>query len=291
MHKAEKLILGTVQFGLHYGINNQSGRVKEDDAVIIMKVACKAGIKTFDTARAYGQAEMIIGKFIQQDQPANLKVITKFHLHDDNDWEAALEESLRHLRLEKVDTLLFHSFAAYLEHKDQLEDMLQAHKGIKFNRIGVSVYTNDELAALLDEEKIEVVQVPFNLLDNHSKRGKLLQQLKDKDKTIMTRSVFLQGLFFKDPVDFPEGLVALSQDAQKIHTLADEAEIPVGALALQYALSKTYIDGVLFGVDSLTQLETNLNWLELDVSKNTFESVDSVNVIHESLLNPSTWQL
>ncbi|MGP1664729.1 MAG: aldo/keto reductase, partial [Rhodanobacter sp.] len=56
-----KLALGTVQFGLPYGIANPGGQIGRDDAGQILALARESGIDTLDTAIAYGDSEACLG--------------------------------------------------------------------------------------------------------------------------------------------------------------------------------------------------------------------------------------
>src|SRR5690606_28309175 len=100
---------------------------------------------------------------------------------------------------------------------------------------------NMELVALKEIEEIKVVQVPFNLLDNHKLRGEILIDLKNKGKEVHTRSCFLQGLFFMENKNLPEKLKQLKPFLTQIKNIALENKIDIGHLALQYVLNKDYI--------------------------------------------------
>ena len=52
-----QLCLGTAQFGLPYGITNQTGKVPEGEVRKMLKLAAESGIQLLDTAQAYGAAE------------------------------------------------------------------------------------------------------------------------------------------------------------------------------------------------------------------------------------------
>ena len=58
-----KLILGTVQFGLEYGINNLKGKPDKKTVFEILSYANNKGIKYLDTAELYGDAHNLIGEF------------------------------------------------------------------------------------------------------------------------------------------------------------------------------------------------------------------------------------
>jgi len=282
-----KLILGTVQFGLPYGINNKNGFLTEEDVDKILQRAKILGIKTLDTAAAYGKAEKRIGAFHKNNQAFN--VITKFSKKEGGNWETSLKNSLNNLNLKRVDTIMFHSFDTFLKNKEIITEILTENKGRLFNKLGVSVYTNQELSALKNVDEVDVIQLPFNLLDNEHQRSEILQELQSSGKEIHTRSCFLQGLFFMDDESLPKNLVALKPYLRKIKNIAEENKVEIGHLALQYVLNKNYIDGVLFGVDSIQQLEQNFNWSIKPLPAAIFIQIDKIEIQDTKLLNPSVW--
>ena len=61
-----KIVLGTVQFGVNYGINNTSGQVSLEEVCKILRIAEEKGIKTLDTSSGYGASEIVLGKAIKE---------------------------------------------------------------------------------------------------------------------------------------------------------------------------------------------------------------------------------
>ena len=59
--KESKLVLGTVQFGLNYGIANTDGKPAPERVRQILQTAYDNGIRTLDTAAAYGESETVLG--------------------------------------------------------------------------------------------------------------------------------------------------------------------------------------------------------------------------------------
>ena len=68
-----KIALGTVQWGLDYGIANKSGIPLDQDLKAILEFAKQIGINMFDTAIQYGNAEERIGKLLNKRD----KIVTK----------------------------------------------------------------------------------------------------------------------------------------------------------------------------------------------------------------------
>jgi len=291
MHpKTSKLILGTVQFGLEYGINNSTGKVSEEAVFDILSAAHEAGVRTIDTATGYGNAEEILGRYVAGHKDTSFRIITKLDHGALQLGIASIRQSLERLNLGCIHILLFHSMDAYRQAEASgLLQTIRNEQGRYFEKLGVSVYTNEELCQLIHDERIEVVQAPFNLLDNEHQRGPIMRELAANGKTIHARSVFLQGLFFKDSAALPVPLEALARYLRRIDTICTSTGIEKGMLALRYALSRDYIDGVLFGVDTLAQLHQDLDWLNGNVDASAFSAIDQIAVEESALLSPLNW--
>jgi aryl-alcohol dehydrogenase-like predicted oxidoreductase len=284
-----KLILGTVQFGISYGINNFIGLPSENTVHAILNKAYTSGITLLDTAAAYGLAENRIGSYHELSSNQKFIVNTKFSKDPSITWLDSLVNSIHSMKIERIDTIMFHSFEAYQHNKPDLKKIYDIGFPSYFKRIGVSVYTNEELETLLEDDLVTVVQLPFNLLDNQLKRGSIIERLRERKKEIHTRSCFLQGLFFMDEAKIPEKIASVKPFLRKLKHIADENKIDMGHLALQYALSKDYIDRVLIGVETIQQLEKNISWAEEKIDSEILNQIDLIDVIALETLNPSQW--
>lgn len=288
---SSKLVLGTVQFGLNYGINNTAGKPSKDEVFSILNTAYEAGISYLDTAAAYGDAETLIGTFHSNNTNKHFKIITKFHFDKEGTINSKLEKARKKLAVHHIDVLLFHSFKDYKENRQIIDTLKEEIAKNKLGRIGVSVYYNHEIEELLEDDSIEVIQLPFNLLDNDLQRGSILKKAKAKGKIIHTRSAFLQGLFFKPLNELPSILAPLRNALMHIQAIAESSKLAINELALAYALSKDYVDGVLIGVDSARQLTANIAAADIVIPSEVSEAIDQIKVLNTKLLHPSNWQV
>ena len=285
-----KIILGTVQFGLDYGINNTLGKIPIEEIHQILDFAYSKGILTLDTASGYGDSEEIIGTYLAKNPNKRFEIITKIN-SSETSLEEQLKESLRKLKLNKIEVLMLHSFELYEKFKSQITAFCQKNKGKNFNELGVSVYTNDEIETIISDPNINRIQSPFNLLDNEMKRGEKYAEIKSNGKVVDTRSVFLQGLFFKDTNTLPADLEQLREPLEKLKRIAASESLSMEELAMGYALSMKFIDNVLIGVDSLDQFKKNINVLSNSISKELVEEINSISIENTNLLNPSLWKM
>lgn len=195
-----KLALGTVQFGLDYGISNHDGQVRDEELDEIIALARHAGIDTLDTAQAYGNAEQRLG---QRD-------ITGFTIIDKlapglplSDVKAAVNNSLHLLGRKRLDGLLLHSSQDASPAMFELLTDLQKKGSI--GKLGISVYSPEELDAWSAAGyPLELVQLPANLLDQRFLRTGWLDKLVDMGCEIHVRSLFLQGLLLMQPAQRPD---------------------------------------------------------------------------------------
>ena len=184
---------------------------------------------------------------------------------------------------------MFHSYTTYLENKKNLKQLIKLKEDGIINLIGVSVYSNKEIKCLLNDTEIDLIQIPFNILDNSIEKRNLLEKAKINGKIIQARSVFLQGLFFKDPNENNIIVEKLRDELKEIKKISSENNIPIINLALSYVLNQEYIDNVLIGVDSLAQLKQNLKSVDKEISKNIILSIEKINTKNKDFLNPITW--
>ena len=286
-----KLILGTVQFGLKYGINNTIGKPKKDEVLSLLKVAYNSGIRLLDTAEAYGNAHQLIGNYHKKQDDFKFKIITKFpHQIKHNLIKSKVLEYLDLMNVNALDVMMFHSFDSFQSNYNALDTLNELKSDGLIKNIGVSVYTNAQLKSLLNEDLITVVQLPFNLLDNFNVRGDLINQLKIKGKTIHTRSAFLQGLFFKNTFDDISIVQALKPHLKTLNKITKKQGCSMEELALSYCIKQNNIDNVIIGVDSISQLNANIKAAAYEVNEESFKCIDNIYVKNLDLLNPSLWK-
>lgn len=288
---SNKLILGTVQMGLNYGINNSTGKISFDDCCDILSKGFKCGLRILDTAEAYGDAHQVIGDFHRLNQDKKFKIITKMPYGVEyGDVGKKIIGYLENLNVNCLEVLMFHSFDTYKMNIESLDVLLKLKELGQIKYLGVSVYTNEQIEELLEDDRIDVVQLPFNLLDNEKLRGELITQLKLKGKIVHTRSAFLQGLFFKDNSSENAVYKALINELSIIDNIVKEENTTITNLALSYCLEQKNIDNVLIGVDSLKQLEENLKVMDYSISKKALNKINAIKIEDKHLLNPALWK-
>jgi aryl-alcohol dehydrogenase-like predicted oxidoreductase len=285
-----KIILGTVQMGLNYGINNKFGKIPIDESYQILLKAYLFGITSLDTAEAYGDAHQLIGSFHKNNPNYKFNIITKVpHSFEASSIEIKVNEYLKSLEVSYLEVLMFHSFQSFVENSQVIVILTDLKSKGYINHIGVSVYTNEQLEYLLNIDEITVIQLPFNLLDNNNLRGDIIKKLKAKGKIIHTRSAFLQGLFFKKLNEQDKDEQNLYSELQLLNQISLQSKCSIEELALSYCIQQENIDNVIFGVDSLIHLEANLKASSYIIGEESMKKIETIKVSNLDLLNPSLW--
>jgi aryl-alcohol dehydrogenase-like predicted oxidoreductase len=195
MKGTSKLILGTVQFGLKYGINNLQGKPDKEEVFEILSYAYENGIRYLDTSELYGNAHELIGEFHKINPSNKFQVITKFPHDFEDNLENKIDTYLTQLNVDYLNAILFHSFESYKKHKEQLKNIIK-HKNKSFKNIGISIYSNEQMDEVIDDINIDIIQLPFNLFDNLNLRGELLIKAKEKNKKMFKRHVVVENNWY-----------------------------------------------------------------------------------------------
>lgn len=280
-----KIALGTVQWGLDYGIANTHGIPSDEVLNSIFALANKAGINMFDTAAQYGEAEKRVGQFSNLEH----KIVTKIGNFSTNKClNQQLDNSFNHLQRENIYGCLFHNVDELINNTDLWRELLVYKEEGRINKIGYSLYEPQELFDLLEAGlHPDIVQLPFSILDR--KFEPYFDLLKKKGVEIHVRSVFLQGLYFKNPEQLSNKLSILKSVLSELQNISKQNNLDISELCLDFIRQNCKIDYAVIGVESEDQLREvsqvkncNLNWGII------LETLDSYNIKKE-LLNPSNW--
>ena len=283
-----KIGLGTVQFGMDYGISNQKGQSNLDDVLKITNHAYENNILILDTASSYGNAEIILGNVGVK----KFRIVSKFISKSVNDMRNELDNTLKNLGLEKIYGYLSHRPNDVLNNKDIWNELLNMKRKNHVSKIGFSYNNPDEIDKTFNLGYIpDLVQIPYNILDNRF--IKIIKKYKSKYKIeVHSRSTFLQGLFFI-PIDkLKEPIIKLKDYLISLNSYVNNKKVSKHQLLLNYALQNKYIDYVIVGVEDINQFRTLLKDNDFSFDNNEIEmELLKVKKNHKYLLSPSNWNL
>ena len=295
-----RFALGTVQLGLNYGIANSSGKPSTELAFEIMDKAVSLGVNNFDTAAGYGDSEEIIGAWLKTCPPEKKPLITTKIVNFDHSSPAALEESLKskvdqcriRLGLDSIPLLMLHHSGDFMKDPAGVMAALKAVKNSgSVERIGISLYQDDDYDLIANSE-FDAVQIPQNIFDWRMIDNGKLGRLSAAGNQIFVRSVFLQGLVFKDPETLHPAMASYAPALRKYRALCEKYALTPAALAASFVLALPGVTSLVLGCEKTEQVEANAQLIESCVAL----SQAQLDEIHEafldvepSMLDPRIW--
>jgi aryl-alcohol dehydrogenase-like predicted oxidoreductase len=289
MTDCAKLALGTAQWGLAYGVANVTGRPTAETVDRMLRSAAQAGAGMLDTARAYGEAERIVGESVEA---RGFAIVTKTDpnaIASLREAENAIAASLAALRRDRVHAILVHHGDRMHAEDVQWLALRRARQHGIASRIGVSVYHPEALRRLLDRLDIEIVQIPASLYDRRFERCGLLDELARRGIEVHVRSIFLQGLILVAPEGLPGPFAGLCGHQRRLHAyLATRGQTPLEG-ALGHALADERITRVVIGAESDAQLGEILAAAARGTSAYRLAGTDDFALDDEGVILPFNW--
>lgn len=291
-----RLTLGTVQFGLPYGIANRSGQPSYETARDIIACACEGGVTCLDTAAAYGESEAVIGRALAELGLADrMRVVTKVPPIPneltgpavDRFVEASVLKSLKALRLEKLSHCLFHRE----EDAGHLDALLKLQTQGLIEQIGISTYRPNITAGILTEGRVQAIQIPTNILDQRFIRAGVLNQARQQGVTVFVRSVYLQGLLLMSPDGLDSFFAPIVELQPKLAQWARAAGISLAELAARFVLSLDRVSSLVLGMETVDQIRDNIRLCDRPPLPSDLlrEILSGVPDLPEHLLMPPFW--
>lgn len=295
--KKAKLCLGTVQFGLDYGINNSTGKPSQAQSFQMLDLALQSGIDVIDTAQAYGTAEELLGCY--NIAASSAKVISKLQPNsiepDRADVERVvrehLQQSLKQIGLQTLDGYLLHTPEYYYDRR-----ILQALRSCRdeglIRHFGVSIYETEHALDVVREGVVDYIQIPYSVFDQRLDRTEFFSLAKQNGVTVFARSAFLQGLILMDDAAIPQHLAEVRGYLKKLDAVIEKHAVSRLQAALLFSQTHPGIDYLVFGVDTMEQLQEDLALAkaEVDFAACREELAHEFIDVKKSIIFPSLWK-
>lgn len=292
-----KLSLGTVQFGLNYGISNKIGKPAQEEVNEIINFLEINGINSFDTAKGYGDSEIVLGNYFKNKQNIQKYIVSKFesqHLQlEEKDFLIFIKDSLKKLNINSLFGLLMHNsdFLDKWEKYYSCKVSVLKDQGI-IKYFGVSIYSNKEFELALNNKDIDIIQVPFNIMDQRAHSRSWLKKAKENNKLIFIRSIYLQGLLLMNIEDIPKKLEDAKEDIKYIDNIANSLGISRNELCLSFVNTIARDAVILFGCETLEQAKENIKVFNSikKLDKNIIDKLINRFIdLDEKIYNPTKW--
>lgn len=299
--RISRLALGTVELGMDYGFRGSAQYAQPGitESIRIVHRSLDLGINFIDTARAYGEAEEVLGHALRGMRGrvviASKVVINPKYLSNAKAMALSIEDSidssLRALQMETIDLLQIHNANTETLANDSvlcaLEDAQQKGK-VRF--LGASCVGEHTSLATLELAQFRAVMVPFNILDQLMV-PRVFPRAQAQDVGVMARSAFLRGVLTCNLSAVPDALLPVKQAAAvAARKCADEVQ-GLSELALRFCLSFDAVSTVVIGVRSVEELEANVKDAERgSLSQNCVARLNEIRIEDHTLVTPETWQ-
>ncbi len=289
-----RIQLGTVQFGLNYGIANTGGKPSYESSRDIVATAYQGEINCFDTAAAYGDSEVILGRALNELKlQEKVHIISKIAPFDERDMSSreteefiitSVENSLKRLQRDYLDVCLFHRDKDYV-YFDVLDNLKS--RGL-IRGFGLSIDSTDYCDKLL-ESQVKFIQLPYNILDKRF--DDFLIQAAKRNIKVFTRSLYLQGLLLMAENQIKPFLQDVIPIRRELEQLASDSGMTMPELCARFVLSNPAVTSILTGVDNLQQLQQNIELLsKAPLPEDIYQQVKSiVPVFDEKIIRPARW--
>ena len=296
-----ELCLGTVQFGMDYGIR---GKKKPPlfDALKMLDYAVHNGIFTIDTANAYGEAEDVVGAYLGRDPAVRqqVRLISKFrpNLLDNVPEEqyypimkSNLEESFRRLHTDYLDGYLLHS-ARYVYNDAIIEALVRLKQEGFARAVGVSVYETDEAKTGILRGDLDFLQLPYSVLDQRMFHSGVLALAEERQFPLHSRSAFIQGLVLMNSKEVPLFLRDRAAPIlKKVDSVCRETGLTRVQIAMGFVKQQRAISHMVFGVRNLDQLKEDISVYQQDLPDDVAVELEGqFSDISTDIVMPSLWK-
>ena len=292
--KISKITLGTVNFGMNYGLRREEkNQISEKNAVELIKKSLEYGINCFDTSPDYGNAEKILGKTLKLQK--NILIATKVRIEEnilkDNSSnertfefvKKSIDKSRKNLRKDQLDFLQIHSPSKRIIKNPYLKDIFLNFKLKKnINTIGVTVYTKDEALTAINSGWIGSVQIPYNLI-NQSINESILETAKKKGVFVFSRSSFLKGVLTDKIEISPKELDTVKYKIIRNLVKLNMEIKDLNNLAPRFVLSNKYIGSVVFGFDNISQLKEITKLQKYKMTSEFIKRLKIISICNENI--------
>jgi aryl-alcohol dehydrogenase-like predicted oxidoreductase len=291
-----EIAIGTVQFGLDYGITNINGQTKGYEVEKILNFAKQSNISVLDTSPAYGQSEEKLGRINLE----SFKVITKLEYinkdiirpDDIDEIELVFMKSLLRLGVNSVYGVFVHNPEDLCKpgSKGLYEKLIDLKSRGLVKKIGVSVYDVVETKKIFNMYDFDMIQLPINVFNQSFESEQILKFLKTKSVEIYARSIFLQGVLLSELEELPDRFTDLKIKLNEYYTDLERSGISKIEGALKYINEIKEIDYAIVGINNINQLKAiDKTFNDLKKYSSTPFDFQTYSINDEKIIDPRKW--
>lgn len=288
-----KLVLGTAQIGMKYGVANRLGQPLQSEVDDIVACAYEHGLRKIDTAAGYGNSESALGRAGVEKWSIITKVSSLREINHQQVYDtvrSSIMHSLERLRVNRLYAALAHDPADLIGRRGEF--FLSAMQDLKreglLEKFGVSVYDPTNLWKIADGCKLDVVQAPANVFDQRFLRSGHAKLLCQSGVEFHTRSAFLQGLLLMAPAERPRYFARWRAQFDEFDRCVRNSGMDRLAFCLGFVNQRPEISNCIVGIERLEQLNQIIEAYQIGMRA----SPNAVNLWSSDLelIDPRRWE-
>ncbi len=280
--KVSEIGFGTWSFGGTFGAQSDA------ESIASVHFAIEQGVNLFDTAAGYGRSELVLAEALRGRRDKVLLVTktppmpgrwppTPYERFEDRFTDAYiranLEERLKRLGTDYLDTLLLHVWSRAWNRDPQPREIMEKLKRegiIRSWGISTPDHDQDQLNTMLAAGAMDVIQIVYNLFEQQP-AAEALPLAQASGTAVMVRLVFdegsLTGKWTRDtvlpPDDFRGRMFAgdrLQRTVERVERIRADLEgtgYTLPQAALKFALAHPAVSTVIPGMRTRSQVEQN----------------------------------
>lgn len=244
--------LSILGFGCMRFPTDEQGRIKEDEAIEMLRYAYEHGVNIFDSAAVYnnGESERVLGKAVK-DFRDKIYISTKNHYKgkDAGEWRKILEGSLERLGVEYIDFYHMHDLRLnqFLEGVSVKGGPLEeAHKAKEEGLIKHLCFSShdspENVKKLIDTGEFEGILVQYNILDRTYEE--VIAYARQKGLGVLVMG--------------PVGGGRLAEPSEQVQKLIPGGAKSSAEAALRFVFANENVTTALSGMSSMEMVKENI---------------------------------
>ena len=277
--KVSRLGIGLAEIGFELG---ESGYSQVDQ---LLNFALDNGINFLDTAASYNESEKLVGEAVN-DRRNEFFLATKAGTgstnSSDSEWnyqkiKNSIENSLKNLKTDYIDLVQLHSCDVHILQKGDVVRALQdTQVEGKTRFIG---YSGDNMAAkwAVNSNIFDTLQTSYNIADQRARTKNILKDANIKNLGIIAKRPIANGSL-SGVINKNENWSGTYNDSygrpyfDRLKILCDSLDMNLSdidpiELSMAFSLYRTEIDVLIIGSKNIKHVESNINFVERNVSK------------------------
>ena len=287
-----ELSLGTVELGLEYGIAAAGVRLKPDEshAAKVLHEAIDLGINLLDTARAYGDAEEVIGRALL-GRRKDVVIVSKIAAspQDPSRVCRSVQESLAALQTDYVDVMMIHCGVDALPDEETAGELVRLRDSGAIRFVGASVYGERAALAAIDSGWCDCMEIAYSILDRRPEK-RILARAAEENVGILARSVLLKGALTRRLYTLPADFTPLRLAVERLLEVTQATIEMLPELAYRYVLMQEPLNSALVGSAEIAELRACAAYAEKGaLPAGMVERIQDLEGPDERWLNPGLW--